>query len=104
MEGIMTADQHVEFQLGQSCSGTQVTTRSIANAKHDVTQLASVIDGISLNKQMLFLGQFSSDLIEFTAWWQAVDLHELKITIEQDIIRFRYPMMHLVSHISESIL
>jgi len=47
--------------------------------------------------------EFSIRLVEFEARWQAVGIPELWKTIEQRVIHFGYPMMHLVSHISESI-
>jgi len=42
-------------------------------------------------------------LVEFEAWWQAICIQELQKNIEQSVIQFRFPKMHLVSHISESI-
>src|SRR5882757_1982991 len=42
-------------------------------------------------------------MIEFEAWWEAIGIQALWITITQCVIHPRYPLMHLVSHISESI-
>jgi len=102
-EGNMTAHKDVQFQLRLSYSESIVTTRIIATTDRNVNWLWIVIDGMSLNRQIEFLGQISFHLIKFTAWWQAVGLHEWKITIEQHIVHFGYGMMHLGSNISESI-
>jgi hypothetical protein len=42
-------------------------------------------------------------MIVFEAWWETIGIQVLRKTIEQYVIHFRYPKMHLVSHISESI-
>jgi len=42
-------------------------------------------------------------LVEFEARWQAIGIQELQKTIEQRVIHFGYPMIYLVSHISQSI-
>jgi hypothetical protein len=52
---------------------------------------------------MQFKKEFSIRLVEFEAWWQAIGIQELQKTIEQCVIQFGYPKMHLVSHIAESI-
>jgi len=52
---------------------------------------------------MQFTKGFSIRLVEFQAWIQAISIQVHRKTIEQRVIHFRYPMMHLVSHISESI-
>jgi hypothetical protein len=52
---------------------------------------------------MRFKKEFSISLIEFEAWWQAIGVQELRKTIEQRVIVFEYPKMHLVSPISQSI-
>jgi len=47
--------------------------------------------------------EFSIRLVEFEASWQAISVQELWKPIEQGVIHFGYPKMHLVSNISESI-
>ena len=47
--------------------------------------------------------EFCIHMIEFEAWWETIGVQALQKTIEQRVIHFRYPNMHLVSHISESI-
>jgi len=47
--------------------------------------------------------ELSCRLIKFEAWWQVIGIQELQKTIEQRVIHFGYPKMHLVSHISQSI-
>jgi hypothetical protein len=45
----------------------------------------------------------SIHLIEIDAWWKAIGVQELRKTIKQRVIHYRYPKMHLGTHISESI-
>jgi len=47
--------------------------------------------------------EFSIRLIKFEAWWETIGIQALRKSIEQRVIHFGYPKMHLVSHISESI-
>jgi hypothetical protein len=68
-----------------------------------VSRLEREIYGITSNEQMRFKKEFSIRLIEFEAWWQAIGVQELWKRIEQCVIIFGYPKMHLVSHISQSI-
>jgi hypothetical protein len=68
-----------------------------------VNQLESVIYGITSKDQMRFTTEFFIRLVEIEAWWQAIDVQKLRKTIEQRVIHFRYPKMHLVRQISESI-
>jgi len=42
-------------------------------------------------------------MIEYEAWWVTISIQVLQKTIEQGVIHFRYPTMHFVSHLSESI-
>jgi len=49
------------------------------------------------------LKQLSITLTQFIASWQAIGIQEHRKRIQQPVIHFRYPKMHLVSHISESI-
>jgi hypothetical protein len=99
----MTADKREEFQVRLSDAETEATTWSIADTDRIVSQLEREIYGITSNEQMRFKKEFSIRLIEFEAWWQAIGVQELRKTIEQRVIHFGYPKMHLVSHISESI-
>jgi len=41
--------------------------------------------------------------MKFETCWQAIGVLEIKKTIEQSVIHFGYPMMHLICHISELI-
>jgi len=101
---IMTADKHVEFQVRLSDAETEATTLSLAAIDRIVSQLEGEIYGITSNEQMQFIQESSIHLMEFEAWWQAIAVQELRKTIEQCVIHFGYSTMHLVSHISESIL
>jgi hypothetical protein len=99
----MTADKRVQFQVCLSDAEIEATTWSIADADRVVNQLEREIYGITSKDQMRFTKEFSIRLVEFEAWWQAIGVQELRKTIEQRVIHFGYPKMHLVSHISESI-
>jgi len=99
----MTADKRVQFQVCLSDAEIGATTWSIADADRVVNQLEREIYGITSKDQMRFTKEFSICLVEFEAWWQAFDVQEHRKSIEQRVIHFGYPMMHLVSHVSESI-
>jgi hypothetical protein len=62
-----------------------------------------VIYGNTSNEQEQFKIKFPIRLIEFEDWWETIGIQALRKTIEQRLIHFRYPKMHLVSHISESL-
>jgi len=99
----MTADRHVQFQVSRSDAELEATTCSIADTDPVVNQLERKIHSIPSKAQMWLPKGFSIRLVEFEDWWQAIGILELRKTIEQRVINFGYPMMHLVSHISESI-
>jgi len=52
---------------------------------------------------MQFKKEFSIRLIEFDALWDKIGIQALWKAIEQCVIHFGYPKIHLVSHISEPI-
>jgi hypothetical protein len=99
----MATNKRVEFQVHLSDAKTEATTWSMADTDCIVTELDSKTDGITSNEQMGFKKEFSIRMIEFGAWWQAIIIQKLKKTIQQRVIHFGYPKMHLESHISESI-
>jgi hypothetical protein len=99
----MTADKRVEFQVSLFNAETEATNCSMADTDHIVSQLEREINGIQLNEQMRFKTESSIHLIKFEAWWQAISVPERRKTIKHRVNLFRYPRMHLVSHISESI-
>jgi len=99
----MTAHKRVQFQVCLSDAEIEATTWSIADTDHVVNQLGREIYGITSKDQMRFTKEFSIQLVEFEAWWQAIGVHKLQKTIEQCVIHFRYPKIHPVSHISESL-
>jgi len=99
----MTANRCVEFQVRLSDAETEATSWSIADTDHIVSQLEREIYGIISNEQMRFKKELSIRLIEFEAWRQAIGVQEVRKTIKQRVIHFRYPKMHLVNHISDSI-
>jgi hypothetical protein len=99
----MTANKSVQFQVCLSNAEIEATTWSIADMDHVVNQLEREIYGITSKDQMLFPKEFSIRLVEFEAWWQIIGVQEFRKTIEQRVIQFGYPKMHLVSHKSESI-
>jgi hypothetical protein len=99
----MTADNRLQFQIRLSDTETEATTWSLADTEQVTNQLEREIYGITSNEQKRFQTEFSISLIEFEAWWETIGIQAYRKSIEQQVIHFRYPMMHLVSHISESI-
>jgi len=99
----MTADKRVKFQVRLSHAQNEATTLSIADMDRIANQLEREIYSVTSNEQMRVKKESSIRLIEFEAWWQAMGVQEFRKTIEQHVILFGYPMMHLVSHKSESI-
>jgi len=99
----MTADKRLQFQIRLSNAETDATTWSLADTECVTTQLEREIDGITSNEQKQFKQEFSIPMIEFEAWWETIGIQALRKTIEQRVIHFGYPKMHVVSHISESI-
>jgi hypothetical protein len=59
------------------------------------------ISGITLNERKWCKMAFSICLIPFEAWWETIGIQALRKTIQQRVIHFGYPKIHLVSHISE---
>jgi hypothetical protein len=99
----MTADKRVEFLVRLSDAETEATSWSIADMDRIGNQLERVIYGITSKAQLRFKKDLSIRLIEFEAWWKAICVQELRKTIQQHVIQFGYPKMHLVSHIPESL-
>jgi hypothetical protein len=99
----MTTNKCVQFQVCLSDAEIDAATWSIADMDRVVNQLEREIYGITSKDQMRFTKEFSICLVKFDAWWQAIGVQELQKTIEQHVIHFGYAIMHLVSHISESI-
>ena len=100
---IMTADKQLQFRLRLSDAETECMTWSLADMERVTNQLESKIYGITSNEQKRFKTEFSICLIEFEAWWETIGIQALWKIIEQCVIHFGYPKMHLVSNISESI-
>jgi len=98
----ITADKHVQFQVCQSDAQIEATTCNISDTDRVVKGLEREIHGITSKHQMLSTKEFSIRWAEFEAWWQEMGIQELRKTIKQLVIHFRYPKMHLVSHISGS--
>jgi len=99
----MPTNKCVKFQVYLSAAETETTTWSIADTDRIVSKLEREIYGIILNEQMRFQKELSIRLIEFKVWWHVIGIQELWKTIEQHVIHFGHPKMHLVSHISELI-
>ena len=97
------ADKGLQFLVRLSDAATVATTRSLADTERVTYQLEREIYGITSNGQKQFKTEFSIRLIKFEAWWESIGIQAHRNTIEQRVIHFGYPKMHLVSHISESI-
>jgi hypothetical protein len=98
----MTDDKRLQFQIRLSDAETDATTLSLAETERVTIQLAREIYAITSNEQMRFKKEFSICLMEFEAWWETIGIQALRKSIEQCIIHFGYPTMHLVCHILES--
>ena len=99
----MTADKRLQFQIPLSDAETEATTWSLADSEWVTSQLEREIYGITSNQQKRFKTEFSIRFIEFESWREKISIQALWKIIEQRLIHFGYPKMHLVSHISESI-
>jgi hypothetical protein len=99
----MTTDNLVQLLVCPSNAEIEAAAWSIADTDRIVNQLERVIDGNTSKDQMQFMKEFSIRLVEFERWRQASEVQELRKTIQQHVIIFGYPKMHLVSHLSESI-
>jgi len=97
----MTANKRVQFQVRLSDAEIEATTRRIADTHNVVNQLEWEIHCVPPKDQMWFMNAFSTCLVQFEAWWPTIRVQELRKTIEQRVIHFGYPKMHLWSHISE---
>jgi thiaminase len=99
----MTPNKQLQFHIRLSDAETEATTWSLADTERVTNQLEREIYGITLNEQKRFKTEFSIRMIEFEAWWDTIGIQAVRKTIEQRVIHFGYPKMHLVSHISEAI-
>jgi len=99
----MTVNKRLQFQIRLSNPDTEATTSSSADTERVTNQLEREIHGITSNERKQFKTEFSIHQIEFEAWWETIGIQALRESIEQRVIHFGYPKMHLVSHISESI-
>ena len=87
----ITADKRVQFQLCLSNAEIEATTWSMADMDRVVNQLEREIFGITSKDQMQFTTEFSICLVECEAWRQAIGVQEVRNTIENCVIHFRYP-------------
>jgi len=99
----MTTDNRLQFQIRISDDATEAMTSSLADTERVTIQLEREIYGITSNVQRGFKKESSIRMIEFQVWWETIGIQELRTTIEQRIIHFGCPKMHLLSDISESI-
>jgi hypothetical protein len=98
---IITADKQLQFQIRLSDAETDATTLNLADTERVTIQHKREIYGITSNEQKRFRKEFSIRLIQLEAWWEIIGIQSLRKSIEQHVIYFGYPKMHLVSHISE---
>jgi len=98
-----TADKRVEFRVSLSDDQTEAASWSIADIDLIRNQLEREIYCITSKDKMRFKKELSIQLLEFEAWGQEIGVWMLQKTIEQSIVHFGCPKMHLVSHISDSI-
>jgi hypothetical protein len=100
-EAKITASNRLHIQISLSDAETDATTLSLADTKCVKIHLEREIYGITSNEQKWFKKEFCIPMIQFEAWWETIGIHQLLRTLEQHVINFRYPMMHLVRYISE---
>ena len=99
----LTAEKRPKIHIHPSNAETETTTSSLAVTEHVTILLEREIYSITSNEQKSFKKESSIHMIKFEAWWEKIGIQALGITIEQPVIHFVYPQMHLVSHISDSI-
>jgi len=99
----MTTDKRLQFQIRLSNAQTEATAWSLADTEWVTIQLQKEIYGNTSNRQKRFKKECSTRLIEFESWFETIGIQALRNTIEQSVIHFGYPKMHIVSQISESI-
>jgi len=99
----MSTDKRLGFHIHLSDAETEAKTWSWADSECVTNQLEREIYGITSNEQMRFKREFSPCWTKFEAWWETIGIQALQKTIEQRVIHFRYPKIHLVSHIVEAI-
>jgi len=99
----MTANKQLQIQIHLSVAATEVTTWGFADKELVTNQLERDIYGITSNEQNQFKKEFSICLIKFQSWWKTIGIQSFRKTMEQCVKHFRYPKMHLVSQILESI-
>jgi len=99
----MTADKRLQFEICLSEAETEATTWSLADPEPVKNQLEREIHSITSNGQMQYMKEFSFRSMEFEPWWEKIGIQVPSKAIEQHIIYFGYPKMHVVSHLSELI-
>jgi hypothetical protein len=99
----MTTDKQLQFQVRLSNNETEATTWSFARTERVTNQLEREIYRITANAPQQLKTEFSISLIECEAWWETICIQVLWKAIEQHVIHFGYPKMHLFSHLSQSI-
>jgi hypothetical protein len=75
----------------------------LVDTEHVTNQLERDIHGITSNEQKWNTQDFSIHLFKLEAWLETIGIQLLWKTIQQRVIHFDYPKMHVVSHVSESI-
>jgi hypothetical protein len=75
----------------------------LVDTEHVTNQLERDIHGITSNEQKWITQDFSIHLIKLEAWLETIGIQLLWNTIQQRVIHFGYPTMHVVSHVLESI-
>lgn len=99
----MTTDKWVNFQVHLSNGESEGTTCSVTDTDCTPNDLEGDIYDVTSNEQIWFWKELSMHLIEFEAWWKAIDIQQLRKSIQQCMIHFRYAKRYLGSHIYEFI-
>jgi len=99
----MTVDKCDQCQVWLPNAETEATGGNIADKDRVVPTQERLIYRISSKDQMWFMTEFRIQLVQFIAWWQAISVQELWKTIQLCALHLRYPKIHVLSLISESI-
>jgi len=99
----MTADKQLQFLICLSNSETEASSWILADTERVTNHLERDIYGITSNEPKRSKKEFSIRLIKVESQWKTIGIQMVQKSIEQQLIHFGYPMMHLVSYISASI-
>jgi len=99
----MTTDEQLQFQIRLSNLETEAMTWSFPDMECVTIQHEREIYGIPSNEQKRVKKDFFIQLIDFEGCCETINIEVLRNTIQQHMIHFGYPKIHLWNDVSESI-